>query len=94
MWTYPDVLTRENEPIGVHFLLKTLNAFSYLCVFLGSIGMLMFSVKFPFSTSMDDQKYTGITFCGLNGKQVWQLSWIFIMVGTLIQLVIAVAECC
>ncbi len=61
-------------------------SFSYVFIILGSIGMIIFATKFPFSTSIKDLRIKGEKFIGLNGCQVWIWSWILIIAGTFIQL--------
>jgi hypothetical protein len=60
---------------------------SYLAIIFGSIGMIFFATKFPFSTSIRDLKLVTERFLGLNGYIVWWLSWSLIIVGTGMQLI-------
>ena len=60
---------------------------SYLLVIAGSFGMVLFSTKFPFATSMWELAYAKERLVGLNGHQVWKCSWGCIILGTTGQLV-------
>jgi hypothetical protein len=60
-------------------------------VLLGSIGMIYFAMKFPFSTNLSDLKYDekAHKFLGkINGYRFWLWSWSFILLGTFLQLII------
>lgn len=59
---------------------------SYLSIICGSMGMMFFATKFPFSTNIKQLKFAPERFLGLDGYQVWWLSWLLIIVGTFIQL--------
>lgn len=61
---------------------------SYIFIITGSIGMMVFATKFPFSTKMKDLKYASERFLGLNGYGVWMVSWFLIILGTTIQLIV------
>ena len=63
-------------------------------VVLGSIGMLGFASKFPFSTALRDLKYVKERFLFLNGYYLWNLSWGFIIAGSIIQFWDAVSRLC
>lgn len=67
-------------------LVKILLSVSYFLVLLGSIGMVLFSTKFSFATSTWEHKNSDERICSLNGQQVWIGSWLFIIIGTLGQL--------
>lgn len=60
---------------------------SYLFGISGSLGMMVFASKFPLSTRIADLRLCPERFLGLNGYQVWMLSWAFILAGMLIQLI-------
>ena len=64
---------------------------SYLFIILGSVGMMVYVTKFPFSTSPDDASVDSTTFLGMKGNAVWVWSWRSIIAGTAIQLVDYVA---
>lgn len=66
---------------------KAIFTVSYALVILGSIGMVVFASRFPFSTRIKDLETSSATFCGLNGYQVWFYSWAVIIVGTVGQIV-------
>jgi hypothetical protein len=68
-----------------------LNIFSYVFVLLGSFGMIIFT-RFPFSTVIKDLELSSERFCGLNGYQVWMISWVFIILGTMIQFFLTLCE--
>jgi hypothetical protein len=65
---------------------KIIFTVSYALVILGSIGMVVFAFRFPFSTRIKDLEVSD-TFYGLNGYQVWVYSWCAIIVGTAGQIV-------
>ena len=62
-------------------------SFSYISIICGSVGMMVFVTKFPFSTCIQDLSDTEERVFGLNGHQVWRLSWSLIILGTIIQLI-------
>ncbi len=59
---------------------------SYLLVIAGSVGMVLFATKFPFSTTIKDLELAPERLCGFNGHQVWKYSWGAIILGTVGQL--------
>jgi hypothetical protein len=61
--------------------------FSYLLIVAGSIGMVLFATKFPFSTSIRELVFASERLFGFNGHQVWKYSWAAIILGTVGQLV-------
>lgn len=63
-------------------------------VILGSIGMLVFASKFPFTTALWQLKNSKERFLFLNGYYLWNLSWGFIIAGSIIQLWGAVSRLC
>jgi len=65
-----------------------------ILVVLGSIGMILFASKFPFTTAIWELKHTKERVLFLNGYYVWVLSWFFIIAGALIQLWNAAANMC
>ena len=65
--------------------MKVIAALGYLFVLLGSLGMIAFSLRFSFSTNLDDLKYDSTTFFRLTGKRLWVVSWVLIGVGTFLQ---------
>jgi hypothetical protein len=66
---------------------KIIISLSYILVIIGSVGMILFSTKFPFSTRIKDLSLTNHRLLGLDGFQVWIGSWSCIILGTLIQLI-------
>jgi len=71
-----------------HFIiLKIVISSSYISIICGSVGMMVFVTKFPFSTSIQDLRYVRERVFGLNGYQVWRFSWLLIILGTIIQLI-------
>ena len=68
---------------------KVILTISYLLVIMGSIGMMVFAVKFSFSTSIFQLKNTSERFLWFDGYQVWIYSWVLILVGTAGQLIAA-----
>ena len=60
----------------------TISVSGFLVV-LGSIGMVVFGTRFPFSSRIRDLESTPERVFGLNGYQVWQYSWFVIIIGTL-----------
>lgn len=55
-------------------------------VVIGSIGMLIFASKFPFTTAIWELKNAKERFLFLNGYYLWNISWGFIIAGSIIQL--------
>jgi len=66
---------------------KIILTISYLLVILGSSGMFLFSTKFSFSTAVWQLEHAPEHLCGLNGHQVWKLSWGAIILGSVGQLI-------
>jgi len=67
-----------------------MQTFANLAVVLGSIGMIYFAMKFPFSTHLwelkDDPK--AHKFLGkINGYYFWLWSWYLILLGAVLQLI-------
>lgn len=60
---------------------------SYSFVLIGSVGMVLFSTRFPFATSTSQLELAKERLCGLNGYQVWRYSWGAIIIGTVGQIV-------
>ena len=60
---------------------------SYSFVLIGSVGMVLFSTRFPFATSTWQLELAEERLCGLNGHQVWRYSWVAIIMGTVGQIV-------
>jgi len=63
-------------------------------VVLGSVGMILFASKFPFTTAIWELKHAKERFLFLNGYYLWNLSWFFIIAGSLIQLWDAASRFC
>ncbi len=72
--------------LGAGLLERTIDSSSYLLIVLGSIGMILFITKFPVSTRIKDLELTPTKIFSLNGYQVWKLSWLLIILGSLFQL--------
>ena len=68
-------------------MVKLIFTCSYLFVIAGSVGMVLFATKFPFSTSLWELAFAKERLAGLNGHQVWKYSWGAIILGTVGQLV-------
>lgn len=66
---------------------KIIISLSYILIVIGSVGMILFSTKFPCSTRIKDLSSTNHRLLGLDGFQVWIGSWFCIILGTLIQLI-------
>ena len=62
---------------------KLINSAGYLFILLGSIGMILFIIKFPVSTRIKDHELTPERLFSLNGYQLWRLSWLLIIFGTI-----------
>ena len=58
---------------------------SFLLALVGSIGMIVLSLRFSFSTNVDDLKFAPERLLGLNGVQVWKGSWVCIIWSIIIQ---------
>jgi hypothetical protein len=68
--------------------MKIIMALSYVCIIIGSIGLMKFAEFFPFTMYLWEQEYTGKKKFGLNGYEWWRYSWWFIIIGTTLQLII------
>lgn len=66
---------------------KIIFTVSYLLVIAGSFGMIIFPIRFPFATSIRELKYAKERFFQLNGYQVWIVSWISILLGSVGQII-------
>ena len=67
---------------------KILITSGYGFIMLGSIGMICFAIKFPLSTKIKDlELIPERLFRFLNGYQVWKWSWIFIIIGSIVQII-------
>jgi hypothetical protein len=66
-------------------------ALGYILAIAGSVGMIVFAMRFPSSTSIRDLALARERFGLLNGYQVWIVSWSLIVLGGLIQLAFSVA---
>ena len=66
---------------------KLLVSAGYVFVVLGSLSLIVFATKFGFATNLDDYEVSPTRYLRMNGKQVWWLSWILIVLGTSLQLV-------
>ena len=58
---------------------------SYLSIIVGSAGMIILVMKYPFSTRIQDLEFADKPILGLNGKQLWIWSWSLIMAGMAVQ---------
>lgn len=65
--------------------MKVFGVLSHIFTISGAFGMIVFSQKFPFSTSIWMLKHTHERYLGLNGYEMWILSWSLIIAGSLIQ---------
>lgn len=72
-----------------NILIKVIVTVSAFLVVVGSIGMVVFATRFPFSTRIRDLESTMERVCGLNGYQVWKYAWFVIIIGTLGQVLAA-----
>lgn len=60
---------------------------SYALLILGSVALMLFPVKFPFATNPKiDYQNSKERFLGLNGFRYWIIFWLFIILGTCLQL--------
>ena len=66
---------------------KVIVSLSFISIILGAIGMMIFATRFTFSTRIKDLQLVEEKIFGLDGYQVWTISWIFIICGTFIQLI-------
>jgi hypothetical protein len=66
-------------------------ALGYVLAITGSMGMIVFAKRFPFSSSIKDLVLARERFGPLNGYQVWVWSWSLIIVGGILQLTFSVA---
>ena len=73
-------------PLQTALPAKAVLTFSYLLVVAGSLGMVLFTTRFPFTTILSEQQCAEQRLCGLNGQQVWRYSWGAIILGTMGQL--------
>jgi hypothetical protein len=65
---------------------KALMVISYLCIILGSIGMVIYFIDFPFSTSLADAMSVKGYHIPIKSFFWWLGSWLLIIIGTTIQL--------
>jgi hypothetical protein len=82
------VLGRNPSPLWSlveipNIIVKVTITVSGLLVVLGSIGMVAFATRFPFSSRIRDLELTPERVCGLNGYEVWKYAWFVIIIGTL-----------
>ena len=70
-----------------YLTIKTLFSFAYVFIILGSIGIIVFVIKFPLSSRIKDLEYANERVFGLNGFQIWKYSWALIILGTVLQLI-------
>jgi len=73
-------------------MLKALGILSYTSIIIASIGMILFSTKFPFSTNIWELKNAKERVFWLNGCQLWVISWFLIIFGTTVQLFLFLYE--
>lgn len=66
---------------------KVIVSLSFISIMLGAIGMIIFATRFTFSTRIKDLQLAEENIFGLNGYQIWTISWILIICGTFIQLI-------
>lgn len=68
-------------------LMNTLfNFLGYSYIIIGSMGMILFTQKFPFSSRIQELEYTPEKLIGLNGYEVWAISWVLMIPGGISQL--------
>jgi hypothetical protein len=67
--------------------MKFVFSFSYVLVMLGSLGMMVYATKYGFATNSDEYRLSRKKFMGLNGAQMWRVSWVLILLGTFGQLI-------
>jgi len=87
IWLFVLLEGRFSFPSHEHWILKLSVSCSYILIILGSVGMILFATKFPFSANIKDLKHVTGKVLQLNGYQVWMFSWGFIIIGTAIQLI-------
>lgn len=63
----------------------------YLLVILGSIGMVLFAMRFPFSSRLRDLALATERLGPFNGYQVWIGAWLLIIFGSIVQLASSIA---
>lgn len=73
-------------------MLSVLYGLGYGFTILGSLGMIAFAMRFPFSTSLRDLKYHSARFLRMNGYVVWIVSWVCILIGAVFQLFASIAS--
>lgn len=85
LYIKPLPFMRTIKMINLKEILSTLG---YVFIIIGSIGMICFATRFPFSTKIKELKSAPerLLRC-LNGYQVWLWSWILIIAGSTIQLI-------
>ena len=66
---------------------KVIVSLSFISMILGAIGMIIFATRFHFSTRIKDLQLAEERIFGLDGYQVWMISWILIIFGTFVQLI-------
>jgi hypothetical protein len=65
---------------------KIISILGYLSIIIGSVGMIFFATRFPFSTRIKDLQSVKERLFGIfNGYQVWKWSWILILIGSVTQ---------
>jgi len=65
---------------------KILESLVAIFIIIGSIGMICFASKFPLSGRISDLALASERLLGLHGHLVWIWSWVFILLGSSIQL--------
>ena len=50
---------------------------------IGSVGMVIYATNFPFSSNIWELKFGPERLMGLNGYEVWAISWVLIILSGL-----------
>jgi len=61
--------------------IKIAATMSGVLIVIGSVGMILFATKFPFSTRIRDLELSPERLLGMNGYQVWKYAWVSIVLG-------------
>jgi len=84
--------TLDEEPVPTSRTITTdpvrlILSGSYLLIMAGSMGMMIFATRFPLSSKISDLRLSSERFLGLHGYVVWMLSWVLIIIGTVLQMI-------
>ena len=61
---------------------KVIVSLSFISIIIGAIGMIIFATRFHFSTRIKDLQLAEERIFGLDGYQLWMISWLLIICGT------------